>query len=163
MPKLVAALTAVLIGLFCSTVMAATYSALNSMDTQVAKAKDTPYTITMTADSAAGLKVDGSKITILRDGDFYMSAAAQVGGSTTGDVYLWLRVNGKDVPDSNSVQTVSGPKFTAVLVSQTGISLKKGDVFELVYAATAPGLGIVATKPAHMPGVPSIIVSLFEL
>jgi hypothetical protein len=31
-----------------------------------------------------------------------------------------------------------------------------------VYAATAPGLGLIATKPAGMPAVPSMIFSIFK-
>ena len=163
MPKYAALMACGLIGLFSSSAMATTMSALTSMDTQVAKAANTPYAITLTGDSSTAFKVEGSKITIQREGDYYMSAAAQVGGSANGNIYLWLRVNGKDVPDSNSVQNIPSPTFTTVLVSQTGMAFKKGDVLEFVFAATAPGLGMVATKPAGMPGVPSIIFSIFEL
>ena len=163
MRKVTTILASGLIALACSTAMAATMSALTSMDNQVAKAANTPAPIVLTGDSSTAFKVEGSKVTVLRAGDFYLSAAAQVGGSTVGDVYLWMRVNGADVPDSNSIQTIPSPKFTAVLVSQTGMALKKGDVVEFVYAATAPGLGLVASKPAGMPGVPSIIFSIFEL
>lgn len=153
---------ALLIG---SAATAASYSALTSMETQVAKAANTPYPIVMTGDSSKAFKIDGARLIAQREGDYYFNAAAQVGatGSQGGDVYLWLRLNGKDVEDSNSVQSVPTPSFTAVLVSQGGMTLKKGDVLEFVYAATAPGLGLVATKPANMPGVPSIIFSMFEL
>ena len=151
--------------LVASAAWASNYSALQSMDTQVAKAANTPYPIVMTGESIKGFKIDGARMIALRDGDYYFNAAAQVGATGTqgGDVYLWVRLNGKDMVDSNSVQSVPTPAFTAVLVSQGGLTLKKGDVLEFVYAATAPGLGLVATKPANMPGVPSIIFSMFEL
>ena len=163
MRKLIAIIASGLIVLFGASAMASTLSALTSMDTQVAKAASAPYAVTMTGEASSAIKIEGSKITVLRAGDFYMSAAAQVGGTATGNVYLWMRVNGTDVPDSNSIQTVPSPAFTAVLVSQTGMTFKKGDVLEFVYAATAPGLGLIASKPAGMPGVPSIIVSIFDL
>ena len=152
-----------LFALTCSAVIAATMSALSSMDTQTAKVAKTPYAVMFTGDTTAAIKIEGTKITVLRAGDYYLNAAAQIGGNGTGDVYLWLRVNGKDVEDSNSVQTVSSPTFTAVLVAQTGITFKKGDVLEIMYAATAPGLGLIASKPAGMPGVLAIIMSLFEM
>lgn len=165
MRKTLSILAAGLIALSASVAMAATYSSLTSMDTQVVKAVGTGVPVVMTGDSSKAFKIDGAKLTTLRDGDYYFNAAAQVGGAAAevGDVYLWLRLNGKDVPDSNSVQTIPSPKFTAVLVSQGGMTLKKGDILEFVIGATAPGLGIIATKPAGMPAVPSIIFSIFEL
>ena len=143
--------------------MASTLSALTSMDTQVAAAPNVPVAIKMTGDSNSSFKIDGSKVTVQHEGNYYLSAAAQVGGPKTGEIYLWMRVNGKDVPDSNSIQTIPTAGFTAVLVSQSGMSFKKGDVIEFVFAATAPGLGLIASKPEKMPGVPSIIFSIFEL
>jgi hypothetical protein len=162
MHKFTATLAAGLITLFCSPAMAATYSALISSDTQVAKAANTPYAVTMTGDATPGFKVDGSKVTILEAGDYFVVGAAQVGGSTTGDIYLWVRQNGKDVVDSNSIQNIPSPAFTTVLVSQGEMTFKAGDVFEFMYAATAPGLGLIATKPAGMPAVPSMIFSIFK-
>jgi hypothetical protein len=146
---------------------AAEYSALTSMDTQAAKAANVAYPITMSGDASQAFKIDGSKIIIQQSGDFYFSAAAQVGAvpgvNVTGDIYLWVRLNGKDMEDSNSIQTIPQPNFTAVLVSQGGITLKKGDVLEFIYAATRPGLGLIATRPKNMPGVPSMIFTIFEL
>lgn len=163
MRKLMAIATAGMIALSGSNAIAASMTALTSMETQVTKQANESFPIKMTGEATGAFKVEGSKLTILRDGFFNISAAAQVGGSGTGDVYMWMRVNGKDVPDSNSQQTIPTPKFTAVLVAQTGMELKKNDVVEFVISATAPGLGIVAFKPANMPGVPSIIFSIFEL
>ena len=163
MRRLTKILTVCLMATFCSTAMATTYSALTSMETQVAKTSNTPAAITLAGTSTAAFKVEGSKITIKRAGDYYLSAAAQVGGAAAGNIYLWLRVNGKDLADSNSVQNIPSKDFTAVLVSQGGMTFKAGDVFELVYAASAPGLGLVASTPAGMPAVPSIIFAIFEL
>jgi hypothetical protein len=162
MRKFTAIFATGLITLFCSTAMAATYSALSSSDNQVAKAANTPYAVTMGGDATPGFKVEGSKVTILKAGDYFVIGAAQVGGSAPGEIFLWVRQNGKDVADSNSIQTIPDPKFTTVLVSQGEMTFKAGDVLEFVYAATAPGLGLIATKPAGMPAVPSIIFSIFK-
>jgi hypothetical protein len=163
MRKFTICLMAGAILLWGSAAIATTMSALTSMETQVAKAADTPYPIKVTGDDSSSFKIEGSKVTILHAGDFYLSAAAQVGGNTAGEIYLWMRVNGKDVDDSNSIQTIPSAGFTTVLVSQTGFTFKKGDVVEFVYAASKPGLGLVASRPKGMPGVPSIIFSIFEL
>ena len=76
---------------------------------------------------------------------------------------LWLRVNGKDVDNSNCEQSIPTPGFTTVMVSQGVNALKKGDKVEAMYSGSAPGLGIVFSKPDGEPAVPSIIFSLFKL
>lgn len=142
--------------------MAATFSALISSDSQTAKAANTPYAIVMKGDATPGFKVEGTKVTILKPGDYFVCAAAQVGGTVPGDIYLWVRQNGKDVADSNSIQTIPAANFTAVLVSQGEMTFKANDVIEFMYSATAPGLGLIATKPANMPAVPSMIFTIFK-
>lgn len=165
MRKILAVVTAGLIALSASTGFAASMAALTSMETQLTKDANGQFAIRMQGEGGGSFKVEGSKLTILRDGFYNMTAAAQVGGNgtATGDVYMWMRVNGADVPESNAVQTVPSGKFTAVLVTQTGMDLKKNDVVEFVIGTTTAGLGIVASKPANMPAVPSIIFSIFEL
>jgi hypothetical protein len=158
-----AALAAGLIALCCSSAMAATFTNLSSDDNQVAKAASAPVAITMAGDPTPGFKVSGTKVTIVDAGDYFVAAAAQVGGSAAGSVYLWPRLNGKDVDDSNSIQYISSPQFTAVLVSQGEMTFKAGDVLEMMYAASAPGLGLIASKPAGMPTVPSMIFTIYKL
>jgi hypothetical protein len=163
MRKLTAIAAAAMITFCASTAaMAATYSALISSDNQVAAAANTPYAVKMTGDATPGYKVEGSKVTILKPGDYFVCGAAQVGGSTAGSIYLWVRVNGKDVPDSNSIQYIPSKDFTTVLVSQGEMTFKAGDVLEFVYQSSAPGLGLIASKPANMPAVPSIIFTIFK-
>lgn len=163
MRQLRAIIAASAIVMLCATAMATTFSSLTSMETQVAKAANTPYAVAMTGDSSKAFKIDGTKLTVAHSGSYYFNAAAQIGGNAAGNVFLWLRLNGKDVPESNSVQNIPSPGFTTVLVSQGGLTLKAGDVLEFMYGASAPGLGLVASKPANMPAVPSIIFAIFEL
>ncbi len=162
MRKFTVILAAGLLTMWCATSMAATFSALISSENQVAAAANTPYAVKMTGDATPGFKVEGSKVTILKPGDYFVVAAAQVGGSVAGNIYLWVKQNGKDVADSNSIQNIPAPAFTTVLVSQGEMTFKAGDVLEIMYAATAPGLGLIATKPSGMPAVPSIIFTIFK-
>ena len=162
MRKFTAMIAAGLFMLGNSTGIAATYSALISSDNQVEAAANTPYPVKMTGDATPGYKVDGSKVTILKAGDYFVIGAAQVGGSVPGNIYLWVRLNGKDVPDSNSIQYIPSAQFTTVLVSQGEMTFKANDVLEFVYAASAPGLGLIASKPANMPAVPSIIFTIYK-
>jgi hypothetical protein len=92
-------------------------------------------------------------------GAFFLIAAAQVGGKAKGLVRLWMRVNGKDVDNSNAEQIILDPSFTSVLVSQGVAELKRGDKVTVVFSGSEPGVGLVVKKPAGEPVVPSVIFS----
>lgn len=107
-------------------------------------------------------------IVVQVDGAYLIVAAGQVGRSSSASddyVDLWIRVNGADVGNSNTRQTVPDTAFTAVLVSQGVAILKAGDIIQVAYSvsATGQGLGIIATTPANEPAIPSIILSVLKL
>ena len=164
MRKLIATAAAGLVTLVATAAVAATpFMNLYSDDNQVAAAANTGIALKMSGDATAGFKVSGSKITIGAAGDYFVEIAAQVGGSVAGSVYLWPRLNGKDIEDSNSIQYISSPQFTAVLVSQGEMSFKAGDVLEFMVAGSAPGLGAIAFKPTGSPTVPSLLLTIYKL
>ena len=145
MRKIKTILAASLITFFSTMAMATSYSALSSMETQVAKAPNTPYAIMMTGESTPGVKIDGSKLTILRNGDYYFNAAAQVGGNTTGDVYLWLRLNGKDIPP----QVQKGGNYHLEMIADFGCAFLnrfKDQPMFLYLAFRGPHVPLDATK-----------------
>jgi len=43
------------------------------------------------------------------------------------------------------------------------MTCKAGDVLELMYAASAPGLGLIVAKPPGSPTVPSMIFTAYKL
>lgn len=115
-------------------------------------------------DGAQGVINNNGIIKITKAGTYFIIIAAQVGsedGQGNGDVHLWLRINGRDVPNSNSIQTVK--ENTAVLVVQFIADFRAGDHFHALFSTDVSQgtLGLVATQPAGEPFVPSVIVSLF--
>ena len=147
-----------------SMAMAATpFINLFSDDSQVAAMPNVPLALKLSGDPTAGFKVAGSKVTIGAAGDYFVEIAAQVGGSGAGNVYLWPRLNGKDIDDSNSVQYISSKDFTAVLVSQGEMTFKAGDVLEFMIAGSMPGLGAIASKPTGSPTVPALLLTIYKL
>jgi len=70
-----------------------------------------------------------------------------------------MRVNGKDVDNSNTEQFIADASSTTVLVCQGVAELKRGDKIEVVYSGSESGVGLVVKKPAGEPVVPSIIFS----
>ena len=142
-----------------SGALAASYLQASSTDEQLA-ADPKPKVVTMNStDASKNIKQDKGVVTVNESGAFFFIAAAQVGGKTKGLVRLWMRVNGKDVDNSNTEQIITDPSFTAVLVSQGVAELKRGDKVTVVYSGSEPGVGLVVKKPAGEPVVPSLILS----
>src|SRR5205807_9515014 len=105
------------------------------------------------------IKMEKGVVRVNEIGAFFIIAAAQVGGKGKGLVRMLMRVNGKDVDNSNTEQLIADPSFTAVLVSQGVAELKRGDRIEVIFSGSEPGIGLVVKKPAGEPVVPSIIFS----
>ena len=141
---------------------AASFMQASSNEEQLAT--DTkPNVVRMMMDTGAGVTNRTGVATIHIEGVYFLMAAAQVVGKTAGSVRLWIKVNGKDVVNSNTEQTIPDASFTAVLVSQGVQMLRNGDTVEVVYAGSAPGLGLIVKKPEGEPVVPSIIFSAFKV
>jgi hypothetical protein len=140
------------------------YAQLSSTQTQIAD--PTPRAIALdSVDAAKGVDNAQGAITVKEDGVYFVMAAGQAGstqGADQGAVRLWMRVNGKDVDNSNTEQSIAGG-FTGVLVCQGLAELKAGDKVQLMQSATKSGIGMIASRPKGEPVVPSMIFSLFKV
>ena len=136
-------------------------SYLQASSTEEQLASDTkPKVVTMNStDASKNIKQDKGVVTVNESGAFFFVAAAQVGGKTKGLVRMWMKINGKDVDNSNTEQLIPDPAFTAVLVCQGVAEVKRGDKVEVFFSGSEPGVGLVVKKPAGEPVVPSIILS----
>lgn len=147
------------------------YAQLSSLLTQ--KVGTSPTLVKMESnDAIQGIshsdKEKNTDIVIKTPGVYFIMAAAQVGrdsGTSDDHVDLWVKVNGKDVDNSNTRQTVKDAKFTAVLVCQGIAECKAGDVINAVIASSSPKseLGIMAITPKGEPAIPSIILSMYKI
>jgi len=138
---------------------------LQASSTQEQLAADTnPRVVTLNlTDAANGLSNQNGVVTIATGGTYFVLAAAQVGGKAKGYVRMWMRVNGRDLVNSNTEQVISGPGFTALLLCQDVTEFKKGDEVEMVYSGSTAGLGLVTHKPDGEFLVTSMIFSAFKL
>jgi hypothetical protein len=119
-----------------------------------------PKLVTMNStDASKNIKQDKGVVTVNESGAFFFVAAAQVGGKTKGLVRMWMKINGKDVDNSNTEQLITDPSFTAVLVCQGVAEVKRGDKITVMFSGSEAGVGLVVKKPAGEPVVPSIILS----
>ena len=119
-----------------------------------------PKVVTMNStDASKNIKQEKGVVRFNESGAFFVMAAAQVGGKAKGLVRMWMRLNGKDIDNSNTEQLISDPSFTAVLVCQGVAEVKRGDRVEVVFSGSEVGVGLVVKKPTGEPVVPSVIFS----
>lgn len=119
-------------------------------------------------DAANGITLAGNRISIGEDGAYLIFAAPQVGREGAGPYGcfdLWLRVNGKDVGNSN-VQLCQdeGSRAKDVIISQGIVPMKAGDKLEVMMSASNPAakICIEAIRPPGEPLVPAIIFSMIK-
>jgi hypothetical protein len=138
---------------------AASYLQASSTEEQLA-VDVKPKVVTMNStDASKNIKQEKGVVRVNESGAFFVMAAAQVGGKAKGLVRMWMRLNGKDIDNSNTEQIITDPEFTAVLVCQGVAEMKRGDRVEVVFSGSVAGVGLVVKKPAGEPVVPSIIFS----
>ena len=127
-----------------SDVQAGVFAQLSSTQTQ--KAGKGPKVVTLNStDAAKGIENKNGAVVVKEAGTYFVMASGQLGGSGKGTVKVWLRHNGKDVDNSTNEQTVE-PGSTSVLICQAVLELKAADKVELVFSASSPELGLVASR-----------------
>ena len=165
MKKFLAALVTVVAS--ASVASAAQYLQASSSVTQCPGTAPTLVEMDI-VDAANGITLAKNKITVGEDGAYLIVAAPQVGregGGPYGCFDLWLRVNGKDVGNSN-VQLCQdeGSRAKDVIVSQGIVPMKAGDALEVMMSASNPAakICIEAIQPKGEPLVPAIIFSMID-
>ena len=119
-------------------------------------------------DAANGIALAKNKVTVGEAGPYLIVAAPQVGRDGSGPYGcfdLWLRINGKDVANSN-VQLCQdeGSRAKDVIISQGIVPMKAGDTLEVMMSASNPEakICIEAIRPKGEPLVPAIIFSMIK-
>ncbi len=151
--------------------MAITYAQITSTVDQ-RPSGTSPVLITMNQnDEISGIDHSAENpgdIRIQEAGVYVIIAAPQVGrtsGTEERFVDIWLRKNGKDIPNSNVRNVVGTKGGKDVIVNQTMMSFDAGDVINVMMSVEAAneGLGIEAIHPEGEPTIPSIIFSMHNI
>jgi hypothetical protein len=131
-----------------------------------------PLTLNNTDPDSSGVSiVSNSRITFANAGVYNIEFSAQVdrvSGSGTDTVDIWFRKNGTDIPESNTVVTVSGGASAAKTVAAWNymLDLSASDYVELVWRTSDINLQLIhepaATSPTR-PAIPSVIVTAHQV
>lgn len=128
----------------------------------------TVFTYTSTA-VANGVSLEASggtvqRIKVSRTGIYEASYSIQL-SKTSGPVassytYIWVRVNGVDVPDTNGRIEINSNNTDTLPIVPYILSLTAGDYIEFVAESTIAGVQIIAVTGTPGPDIPSIIVGV---
>ena len=104
-----------------------------------------------------------SSIFIASTGIYNIQFSAQLDktGGGASNVYIWLRVNGQNVPYSATKIVIDGPNNEVVPAWNFLLDLKAGDYFELAWQSPDTAVVILAEpESGNIPAIPSIILTM---
>lgn len=134
--------------------------------TQTAAVINTAYGMTFnTVGFQRGVTIGSptSRIYVDRPGVYNIQFSAQLDKTSGGTayIYIWLRVNGVDVPYSASEVRIQGNDAEIVAAWNFIEQFNAGDYFELMWSTTNTDCVLLSeTASAPVPGIPSVILTV---
>jgi hypothetical protein len=109
----------------------------------------------------------GSQIVVPKTGIYefwYSIQLHRTQGGSGAFIYIWLRINGTDVPETNGRTTTNSNNGDTLPIVPYIMSLSAGDIVEFVAQASDDHIQALAVSPALIgPDIPSIIVGIKEI
>ena len=138
--------------------------------TQAAETINTATAMTLnTHTDQSGISlVSGSRITVANAGVYDLQFSAQLhnfgGGGSGTEIYIWLRKNGTNVPDSATrVDVITNSPYIAAAWDFM-LPLNAGDYLELMWSTTNLNIKITALSASSpVPAIPSLIVTMMQV
>jgi len=129
-----------------------------------------PIALDTTVESNGVTLTDGSKFVVGQEGVYNLQFSIQLNNNSSAeqDVDVWFRLNGVDIPASNSRFGLPPRKSAGVPFHTIGSlnfisSLRANDYLQLMWSATSTSVSIITyaagTSPTR-PAIPSVIVTL---
>lgn len=106
---------------------------------------------------------DTNRITVGETGVYNIQFSAQLdktGGGNT-EIYIWIRINGIDVPYSASKMIIAGPNDEKIAAWNWVLTLNSGDYFQIAWSSPSTGVVLLAQAASSpVPAIPSVIVTV---
>lgn len=111
--------------------------------------------------------VDDTKITVAKDGVYNIQFSAQVveSNASATNLWIWPRLNGVDIPQSNTKYTLQGSDTADVIILNYVLDLNKDDYVQITWCnstTTSLQASLSSTNP-NKPAVPSIILTVWQI
>ena len=144
------------------------YGSFYDTTTQTAAAINTAYAMTFnTTDLSVGVTIGSptSRIYVDRPNVYNIQFSAQLDKTAggVGLIYIWLRKNGVNVPDSTTQVRIQGNNAETVAAWNFLLQMNAGDYFELLWEVDDTSVQILteAASAVH-PAIPSIILTVTD-
>lgn len=118
-------------------------------------------------DSADGtqyaVKKDTNRIFITQTGVYNIAFSVQLDktGGSASDVFIWIRVNGQNVPHSASKVVIDGPNSEIVAAWNWVLTLRAGDYIEIAWQSPDTNVILLAAPASgNIPEIPSVIITV---
>ena len=146
----------------------AAYGSFYDTTTQTAAAINTAYAMTFnTTDLSFGVTRGSptSRIYVDTVGVYNIQFSAQLDNTSGGShwIYIWLRINGVDVPYSASQVRLKGTDGELVAAWNFVEKLNANDYFEIMWSVTDTAVQITSSAAvAPVPAIPSVILTVTD-
>jgi hypothetical protein len=109
------------------------------------------------------IRRDSDRIYVSQTGVYNIQFSAQLdktgGGSAT--CYIWLRVNGENLPHSATKMVISGNNDEKVAAWNWLLTLKQNDYIEIAWESPSTDVVLLAAPASgNIPEIPSVIVTV---
>jgi hypothetical protein len=154
---------------FISTGSTRYCGAFSSTQTQTTTGIAQPMTFT-NQDIELGCSLSSSsEIMVSHSGTYNLQFSAQIEktqGGTSEDVYIWFRVNGQDVPNSNTKLTLANNGIFVVASWNILLTLNVNDKVQIIWATTDTQIQLPYVASAYTtfgPSIPSVIATITQV
>jgi hypothetical protein len=145
------------------------YGAFSDTTTQVAASIDVAYGMVFnTTDSSNGVSIGSptSRLVVANQGVYNVQFSAQLDKTSggTGNIYIWLRKNGTNVPNTATTIAIQGTAARTVAAWNFIIQLESTHYVELMWATDDTSVRILAASATSVwPAIPSVIATLTQV
>jgi len=145
------------------------YGSFSDTTLQVAASINTAYGMTFnTTDSSNGVSIGSptSRLVVANQGVYNVQFSAQLDQTSGGtvNIYIWLRKNGVDVPNTASTVALQGTASRLVAAWNFIIQLEPTHYVELMWATDNTNARILAASATSVwPAIPSVIATLTQV
>ena len=145
------------------------YGAFSDTTTQTIVSINTAYAMTFnTTDAANGVSIGSptSRLVVANQGVYNVQFSAQLDETSggTANVYIWLRKNGTNVPNTASTVAIQGTAARTVAAWNFIIQLEPTNYVELMWASDSTNTTILAASATSVwPAIPSVICTITQV
>ena len=145
------------------------YGAFSDTTTQTAASINTAYGMVFnTTDSSNGVSIGSPTSRLVADfqGVYNVQFSAQLDKTSggAGNIYIWLRKNGTNVPNTTTTIAIQGTAARTVAAWNFIIQLEPAQYVELMWATDDTSVRILAASATSVwPAIPSVIATLTQV